>query len=92
MVDFASGRLRSSVNVPFADLPLRDLLCERLGLPVYVDNDATVAALAEASEGDRIVVDSLVMFTVGTGVGGGLVLGGRVFRARPARRARSATR
>jgi len=45
-----------------------------------VDNDATVAALAEASEGGRIVVENLVMFTVGTGVGGGLVLGGRVYR------------
>ena len=80
VVDFASGCLRTSVNVPFEDLPLRDLLHERVGLPVFVDNDATVAALAEASEGARIVVQNLVMFTVGTGVGGGLVLGGRVYR------------
>ncbi len=80
VVDFASGRLRTSVNVPFADLPLRDLLVERLGMPVFIDNDATVAALAEASAGGRIVIANLVMFTVGTGVGGGLVLGGRVFR------------
>jgi glucokinase len=80
VVDFANGRLRTSVNVPFADLPLRDMLTERLGLPVFVDNDATVAALAEASEGERIAIDNLVMFTVGTGVGGGLVLGGRIFR------------
>ncbi len=80
VVDFATGRLRTSVNVPFADLPLRDLLTERLGLPVFVDNDATVAALAEASEGERIAIRNLVMFTVGTGVGGGLVLNGRIFR------------
>ncbi len=80
VVDFATGRLRSSVNVPFADLPLRDLLGERLGVPVFVDNDATVAALAEASAGGRIVIPNLVMFTVGTGVGGGLVIGGQVFR------------
>lgn len=80
VVDFASGRLRSSVNVPFEDLPLREELGRRLGLPVFVDNDATVAALAEASEGERIVIDNLVMLTVGTGVGGGLVLGGRPYR------------
>jgi glucokinase len=80
VVEAATGRLRSSVNVPFEDLPLRQLLGERVGLPVFVDNDATVAALAEASEGERIVVDNLVMFTVGTGVGGGLVLGGRLYR------------
>jgi glucokinase len=80
VVDFENGCLRTSVNVPFADLPIRDLLSERLGLPVFVDNDATVAALAEASEGERIVISNLVMFTVGTGVGGGLVLGGRIYR------------
>lgn len=80
VVDFATGRARSSVNVPLEDVPLRELLSDRLGLPVFVDNDATVAALAEAWEGERIAVDSLVMFTVGTGVGGGLVLGGRVWR------------
>jgi glucokinase len=80
VVDFATGRLRSSVNVPFQDVPLRDVLSERLGLPVFVDNDATVAALADAWDGERIAIQNLVMFTVGTGVGGGLVLGGRVYR------------
>lgn len=80
VVDFATGRLRSSVNVPFQDVPLRQVLSERLGLPVFVDNDATVAALADAWDGERIAVQNLVMFTVGTGVGGGLVLGGRVYR------------
>jgi glucokinase len=48
---------------------------------VFVDNDATVAALAEAhDEQFRMVVENLVMITVGTGVGGGLVLGGRIYR------------
>jgi glucokinase len=50
-------------------------------MAVFVDNDANVAALAEAcDDSGRLVVDNLVMFTVGTGVGGGLVLGGRPFR------------
>lgn len=82
VVDFAAGRARSSVNVPLQDVDLREELAQRLGVAVFVDNDATVAALAEAWDGDRIAVDSLVMFTVGTGVGGGLVLGGRIYRGR----------
>ncbi len=80
VVDWQTGRARSSVNVPLKDVPVRDLLSERLGIPVFVDNDATLAALAEAHEGDELVVRDLVMFTVGTGVGGGLVLGGRPYR------------
>jgi glucokinase len=80
VVDFESGTARSSVNVPLENVPLREVLSERLGLPVFVDNDATVAALAEAWDGERIAAGSLVMFTVGTGVGGGIVIGGRVYR------------
>jgi glucokinase len=80
IIEFATGRVRHSVNLPLSDLPLRTLLSDRLGLPVYVENDASCAALAEASEGGQIVCENLVMFTVGTGVGGGLVLGGRLYR------------
>jgi glucokinase len=80
VVEFATGRVRFSVNIPLADLPLRAILTQRLGLPVYVDNDASCAALAEAYEGDRMVADNLVMFTVGTGVGGGIVIGGKLYR------------
>ena len=80
VVEFATGRVKSSVNVKLADVPLRMVLQERLGLPVFVDNDANCAALAEAHEDGRMVSHDLVMFTVGTGVGGGLVLGGRVYR------------
>ena len=80
MIDWDGGRARTSVNVPLQDVPLRDVLGERLGLPVFVDNDATLAALAEAHDGDELVVRNLVMFTVGTGVGGGLVLNGHPYR------------
>jgi glucokinase len=80
-VEFATGRALSGVNVPLEGVPLRATLTERLGLPVFVDNDANVAALAEAcDQAGKLVVSHLVMFTVGTGVGGGLVLGGRPFR------------
>ncbi|OLE36015.1 MAG: hypothetical protein AUG48_08935 [Actinobacteria bacterium 13_1_20CM_3_68_9] len=81
VVEFASGRVRSSTNLHLANLDLRLVLAERLGLPVFVDNDATVAAMAEAfDEAGEPIVQNLVMFTVGTGIGGGLVLGGRVYR------------
>lgn len=80
VVEFATGRVRSSVNIPLADVPLRSVLSERVGIPVFVENDANCAALAEAYDGERMVSTQLVMLTVGTGVGGGIVLNGRVFR------------
>lgn len=81
VVEFETGRVVSSVNVPLADVPLRHVLTDRLRVPVFVDNDATVAALAEAfDEQLRPVAQNLVMLTVGTGVGGGIVLGGRIYR------------
>jgi glucokinase len=81
VVEFESGRVVSSVNIPLEDVPLRHALTERLGVPAFVDNDATVAALAEAhDESLQLVAQNLVMLTVGTGVGGGLVLGGRIYR------------
>jgi glucokinase len=81
IVEFATGRVVASVNIPLKDVPLRSALGDRLGVPVFVDNDATVAALAEAHDDDlALVAHNLVMLTVGTGVGGGIVLGGRIFR------------
>jgi len=80
LIEFATGRIRSSVNIPLKDLPLRELLTERVGIPVYVENDASCAALAEAFHDGHMAVPHLVMFTVGTGVGGGLVLNGRLYR------------
>jgi glucokinase len=81
VVDFATGTARSSVNIPLQGVPLRHALTERLGIPTFVDNDATVAALAEAHDDDmRPIADIVVMFTIGTGVGGGIVIGGRTFR------------
>jgi glucokinase len=80
VVDFETGRIRSSVNIPLSDVPLREILTDRLGLPVYVDNDASCAALAEAFDEGHFICPDLVMFTIGTGVGGGTVLGGRLYR------------
>jgi glucokinase len=81
VIEFATGRVRYSPNIPLVDVPLRQELGQRTGLDVVVDNDATVAALAEACDDDgEVVVDSLVMFTVGTGVGGGIIIDGKIFR------------
>jgi glucokinase len=81
VIEFATGRVRSSVNVPLVDVPLRAELSVRLGVPVFVDNDATLAALAEAhDEAGRLDAPNLVMLTIGTGVGGGIVIGGRIYR------------
>jgi glucokinase len=81
VVEFDTGRIVSSVNVPLKDIPLRHVLSERLGIPAFVDNDATVASLAEAHDDQlRLVAHDLVMITVGTGVGGGIVIDGRIYR------------
>jgi glucokinase len=80
VLDVATGRVKWSANARLEDVELRARLEERMGLPVFVDNDANCAALAEAHDGARLVVHDLVMLTVGTGIGGGLVLGGRVYR------------
>ncbi len=76
-VEWATGTVLASVNIPLAGVPLRAELGRRFGVPVYVDNDASCAALAEA---DAISATELVMLTLGTGVGGGIVTGGRIFR------------
>jgi glucokinase len=80
IIEFKTGKILASVNIPLHDIPLRQLLTERMGVPVYVENDAGCAALAEASENGVITVPSLVMLTIGTGVGGGWVLNGRLYR------------
>lgn len=81
VIDAARGMAMSSVNIPLERVPLRDILGKRLNIAVHVDNDASVAALAEAhDETGTVIADSVVMYTVGTGVGGGLVFGGRIYR------------
>jgi glucokinase len=76
-IDFGTGTVETSVNIPLSGVPLRDELSRRFGVPVFVDNDGNCAALAEA----HLVGESdLVMITLGTGVGGGVVTDGMPFR------------
>jgi glucokinase len=79
-IDFATGTIVSSVNIPFEGVALGRELGERLGVPVYLDNDANCAALAEAQFVGEHPAQHLVMLTLGTGVGGGVVIDGRIFR------------
>ena len=80
LVDHASGTSISSVHLPLWNVPVRDVLSERLAMPVFVDNDANCAALAEHRAGAARGASDVVMLTLGTGIGGGLVLGGRIYR------------
>ena len=79
-VDFASGRVVASVNIPLEGVSLSEELGRRFGVPVYVDNDANCAALAESYMVGPDPAHFLVMYTLGTGVGGGLVAGGEIYR------------
>ncbi|SDF23456.1 glucokinase [Paenibacillus sp. cl6col] len=65
-------------NVGFKDVPIRSILEERLGKPVKIDNDANVAALGEVWSGAGKGIDHCVCYTLGTGVGGGVIINGRI--------------
>jgi glucokinase len=80
LIDQASGRALLSINLPLADIQFGDLMAERLGLPAFVDNDANVAALAEHRAGAAQGCRDVVMLTIGTGIGGGLILDGELYR------------
>src|SRR6201995_3742045 len=74
------GEAVSAVNLPLLELPVRDVVSERVGLPVFLDNDGNVAAFAEYRYGAARGKPTMVMLTIGTGIGGGLILGGEIFR------------
>ncbi|HXE46675.1 MAG TPA: ROK family protein [Conexibacter sp.] len=80
LIDQRRGMATMAVNLPLRDVPFRDLMAERLGLPVEVDNDANVAAIAEWRAGAARGANHAIVLTIGTGVGGGLILGGAPYR------------
>jgi glucokinase len=79
-IEYATGTVESSVNIPLTGIALREELGRRFGVPVFVDNDANCAALAEAQLVPDPPARHLVMLTLGTGVGGGAVVDGTIFR------------
>jgi glucokinase len=79
-VDRQGERVMFAPHLPWQGEPLRDLLQERLGCPVAVDNDANCAARAEAHHGAARGAASALMITMGTGIGGAVLLDGIVLR------------
>jgi glucokinase len=79
----AGGELVSPLNIPaWRDFPLAARLASALGVPTYVDNDAKALALGEGWRGAAQGVDSFIAMVVSTGVGGGIVLNGRLLDGR----------
>lgn len=80
LVTWPEGRLVWGPNVAGEQIPFTTLLDAAFGVPVVVDNDANLAALAEVRLGVARGLENVVMITLGTGIGGGLVIGGEVYR------------
>src|SRR5215467_10609174 len=80
IIDMQSGMLRESPNLPgWQDYPVKQEIERRLGTTVVLENDANSAALGEKWIGAGESVDDLCMITLGTGVGGGIVAGGKIW-------------
>jgi glucokinase len=79
-IDQDAGVAITAVNLPLIDVPVREPMRERLGLPVFIDNDVNAAILAEHRFGAAKGARNAVMLTLGTGIGGAILLGGQVYR------------
>lgn len=80
LVDVKAGVVRFAPNIGYRNFAVAELLRSKFGLPVTVDNDATAACYGEYAVGAKDGVRHMVLVTLGTGIGGGLVLDGRVYR------------
>lgn len=80
LMDRRTGTAVIAINAPLANIPFAALMAERIGLPVFVDNDANVTALAEHRAGAAQGAEEAVVLTIGTGIGGGLILSGQLYR------------
>jgi glucokinase len=79
-IDRERGVAINAVNLPITDLPIRDEMRSRLGLPVFIDNDANCAAIGEHVYGAARGRRHAVVLTIGTGIGGGVIADGRPYR------------
>jgi glucokinase len=80
LIDRRTGIARVAINLPLADVAFADIMAERLGLPVFVDNDGNAAAIAEHRAGAAQGASEAIVMTIGTGIGGGLILRGEPYR------------
>jgi glucokinase len=80
IIDVEAGMMRKSANLPgWSNYPVRDVIEGRLGARVFLDNDANVAALGEKWLGAGRDADNMAMLTLGTGIGGAIILNGKIF-------------
>jgi glucokinase len=80
-LDRERGTILTAPNLPgWENLPLVDHFRKAFESPVYLDNDVTLAALGEAKEGAGAGVDHFAYFNIGTGIGGGIIIDGKVYR------------
>jgi glucokinase len=80
LIDQDRGLAASSVHLPINGIAFADVMAERLGLPVFMDNDTTLALLAEHRDGAARGERNAVMITLGTGIGGAILVGGELYR------------
>jgi glucokinase len=79
-IDMATGRVMRSPNLAdWTNFPVREVIEKQLGTPVILENDANVAAMGEKWLGAGRNVEHMAMYTLGTGVGGGLLFNGRLW-------------
>lgn len=74
-----TGMVEYANNLGFINVPVCEIMHEKLGLPVYIENDANAAALGEAKAGAAKGANSCVCITLGTGVGGGIIIDGKIY-------------
>ena len=79
-LDRERGYAISAVNLPIVGVPFRDLVAERIGLPTMLDNDANLAMLAEHRYGAASGAQNAIMLTIGTGIGGGVIIDRELYR------------
>lgn len=75
-----TGLVYQAPNLNWKDIPLREMLQENLQVPVWVDNDANLAALGEYTYGYPLKYEVLLYLTVSTGIGGGIIMDGEIYR------------
>jgi glucokinase len=81
-VDIRHGALKNPPNIPFRDIPLADPLSEEFGLPVYLANDCHAGMIGEALYGDARRTANAVYLTISTGIGAGVLAGGKLLLGR----------
>jgi len=81
-LNYKTGVITNPVNLPFRNTPLKNIMEKKLKLPIFLDNDANCFALATAIFGQGEKYESVVGITLGTGLGGGIIINKKIFHGR----------